>query len=500
MKTWHDMVKEARTLSDLKQSLQQAGDVFVSSLHNTDDQLFFMAKESGERLLIHVSPGVGNNPFQGETANIGGFTVKKAALTADNARALRSALPWTAPQALGTRGISLGLGDRLGLASPGHLKSLAGTLVRPILAQQSMRELELTNRTYVDVLDAATWAVFQAGYKDGYGADGDHLKKVEDIRMALELGFSMITLDCSEHIDDGVSSLGDDEVERRYQELPEARRREFEGLYQDHSYELPGGIRISMEPKHYQRMVLTYHNALDFMEQVYEQVIATLQRPIDFEISIDEVATPTTPQDHFFVANELQRRGIKVCSVAPRFCGHFEKGIDYIGDREQFEKEFAVHASLAEHFGYKLSIHSGSDKFSVFPIIGKYARATGYHVKTAGTNWLEAVRVIAHVDPDLYRKLHEKALETLDAARKYYNVSMDLAKVPDLDTLQDQELPSLLDQDDARQLLHITYGFMLRDAELREAIYQVLQVHEDRYEQFLVRHIKRHLEALGIEK
>jgi hypothetical protein len=236
------------------------------------------------------------------------------------------------------------------------------------------------------------------------------------------------------------------------------------------------------------------------MERVYGEVIAQVDRPIDFEISIDEVATPTTPQDHFFVAHELKRRGIKVCSVAPRFCGHFEKGIDYIGDLEQFEADFAVHASLAEHFGYKLSIHSGSDKFSVFPLIGKYAQKTGYHVKTAGTNWLEAVRVIAHEAPGLYRALHEKALESLDAARKYYHVSMDLAKVPDLSTLEDGDLPALLNQDDARQLLHITYGFMLRDPELKEEIYQVLHDHADRYEEFLITHIQRHLRSLGIEQ
>lgn len=497
---WHEIVKEAAKLAELQENLRQVTEVSGSSLHLTDDQLFFLAQEGGERFLVLVSSGDSGDPFVGETLNLGSFRVKTAALTGENAKHLRSVLPWTGPQALGTQGISLGLGDRLGLASPGHLKAISGTEVRPILAQQSMRELELTNRTYGDVLDAATWAVFQAGFQAGYGADGDHLKKVEDIQMALDLGFSMITLDCSEHIDDGVSKLEDNEVEREYQKLPGVKRNEFEALYREQSYDLPGGITITMEPDHYQRMVLTYHQALDFMERVYGEVIAQVDRPIDFEISIDEVATPTTPQDHFFVAHELKRRGIKVCSVAPRFCGHFEKGIDYIGDLEQFEADFAVHASLAEHFGYKLSIHSGSDKFSVFPLIGKYAQKTGYHVKTAGTNWLEAVRVIAHEAPGLYRALHEKALESLDAARKYYHVSMDLAKVPDLSTLEDGGLPALLDQDDARQLLHITYGFMLRDPELKEEIYQVLHDHADRYEEFLITHIQRHLRSLGIEK
>lgn len=500
MANWREIAKQAETLGDLKLRLEKSSDLFADSLHLKDNRLLFMAKETQGRSLVVVSNQAGVDPFEGKVSTLGVFNVKQASLNSKNAKVLRSLLPWTAPRALGTTGITLGLGDRLGLASPGHLKAVRDTEVRPVLAQQSMRELELTNRTYVDVLDAATWAVFQVGYQGGYGADGDHLKKIEDINIALEVGFSMITLDCSEHINDGIQDLQENEVLRQYQGLPEAERTQFEELYRDRRYQLQSGETIDMDLEHFKRMVLTYHRALDFMVEVYEQVIVKHDRPLDFEISIDEVATPTTPQDHFFVAHELQRRGVKVCSVAPRFCGHFEKGIDYMGDLAQFEKEFAIHAAIAKHFGYKLSIHSGSDKFSVFPIIGKYARATGYHVKTAGTNWLEAVRVIAHVDPSLYRTLHQKALDSLEAARKYYNVSMDLAKVPVIETLQDQELPQLLDQDDARQLLHITYGFMLRDPKLRADIYGVLEEHEDEYEQFLVTHMNRHLNALGIQE
>ena len=236
-------------------------------------------------------------------------------------------------------------------------------------------------------------------------------------------------------------------------------------------------------------MVLTYYKALDFIEDIYQTIISQAERAIDFEVSIDEVDTPTKPQDHFFVANELNRRGIKVSGVAPRFCGAFEKGIDYIGDITQFEAEFAVHARIAQHFGYKLSIHSGSDKFSVFPIIGKYAKS--FHVKTAGTNWLEAVRVIAQENPVLFRELYKAALDSLDAARKYYKVSLDLNKIPDLDQLADVELPQLLDQNDARQLLHITYGFILQNPALREPFYDTLIKCEDRYREFLCRQLKR---------
>ena len=472
---------------------------YGASVQFLDGQLLFLVRDQLEKLLVIVTKGA-NTPFAAESkTTMGQFTVHMAQLTSQNAKVLRSVVPWTAPQAFGREGISMGLGDRLGLASPGHIKAIRHTRVRPVLAQQSMRELDLTQRTYQDVLDAATWAVFQEGYQAGYGADGDHLKKVEHIQAALDLGFSMITLDCSEHIDDEVAHLADSEVERRYGELPGDLRGLFAELYRERRYELSDGAFVDMGDVQFHRMVLTYYRTLDFIAMVYETVIARQARPIDFENSIDEVATPTSPQDHFFVASELRRRGVEVTSLAPRFCGSFEKGIDYVGDHQQFEEEFGLHTKIARHFGYRLSIHSGSDKFSIFPAIGKHASSSGYHIKTAGTNWLEAVRVIASQEPALYRMMHRKALDTVDQARAFYKVRLNIGAVPSLDSLSDAELPGLLDHDHARQLLHITYGFILADPVLGERVFAVLRSHEDVYERYLVAHIGRHLRALGIE-
>ena len=115
----------------------------------------------------------------------------------------------------------------------------------------------------------------------------------------------------------------------------------------------------------------------------------------------------------------------------------------------------------AEHFGYKLSIHSGSDKFAVFPIIGRETKGR-VHVKTAGTNWLEAVKVIIIADPGLYREMHQFALESLAEAKKYYHIKGDPAKIADLKSLSDEQLKDLMRQDDARQVIHITYGLILQ--------------------------------------
>ena len=219
-------------------------------------------------------------------------------------------------------------------------------------------------------------------------------------------------------------------------------------------------------------------------------------------MSVDETLTSTAPQAHFFVASELIQAGVDVASIAPRFCGEFQIGIDYIGDISQFEKEFKIHASIAEFFGYKISVHSGSDKFSVFPIVGKETKGI-YHVKTAGTNWLEAIRIIALRAPELYRELHAFALDVLDEAKKYYHIGAKEDRIADINSLKDVELPDLMNKDDSRQVIHITYGLILQakkeDGSLRfkDRIYKVLHKYEDDYYDALYKHIGKHLKTLG---
>jgi len=194
---------------------------------------------------------------------------------------------------------------------------------------------------------------------------------------------------------------------------------------------------------------------------------------------------------------------VKFATIAPRFCGEFQKGIDYIGDITRFEKEIKVHAAIARHFKYKLSIHSGSDKFSVFPHIGKETRGQ-FHVKTAGTNWLEAMRVVAAFDPALYREVHAFALGSFEEAKKYYHVTTDLAKIPALTGVKDCCLPSLFENNDLRQVIHITYGLILshKNADgsfiFKNRLYNLWREHENEYRAALVKHIGKHLELLGI--
>ncbi|MBE0695314.1 MAG: hypothetical protein IH586_00150, partial [Anaerolineaceae bacterium] len=120
-------------------------------------------------------------------------------LTPANAAALRQRLPWLKPRPLGLV-TSAGFGDRLGLATPGHVHAVEGTDIAPIFAQQSVRENARTRRTPQEVIDDATWGVLQTGWRKPWGADADHLKTTADLDSFFDAGFTFFTIDPGEHV------------------------------------------------------------------------------------------------------------------------------------------------------------------------------------------------------------------------------------------------------------------------------------------------------------
>jgi hypothetical protein len=226
-------------------------------------------------------------------------------------------------------------------------------------------------------------------------------------------------------------------------------------------------------------------------------------RPIELELSVDETESVTSPFEHFFLVNELKRRHINLASIAPRFVGHMEKGVDYKGDIKRFKEEYLKHLQIAEKLGpYKISIHSGSDKFALYEVIGSIKR--GYvHVKTAGTSYLEALRVVATADPNLFREILEFSANHYEDEKRTYHVSANLAKIPKPEDVDDEHLPRLLDQDDVRQVLHVTYGKVLTattedgSARFRDRATGVLREYEELHYQYLEHHFQRHIEPFG---
>ncbi len=442
--------------------------------------------------------GPNGGRFAGTRAKAAGAAALFCPLDHANAERLRRLLPFTAPSRLGSEPVTIGLGDRLGLASPGHLRLVAGRAAAPVLAQQSVRELNLTNRTCEDVLDAATWAVFQEGYRRPWGADGDHLKSADWVEKEVRVGYTMITADVSDSIRKEYDAAAESVVLEAYGKLPAARRAQLEGRYLPLSISLDTGEKIAFDRPQLARIVMVYLDALDAAEGLYRAgVKAGGADAFDFELSIDETATPTLPAAHVFAATEMQLRGVPLYSVAPRFVGEFQKGIDYVGDAAAFERSFRTHAAIARHFGYRISVHSGSDKFTVFPIVGRETRSR-FHLKTAGTNWLQALEVICDNEPETFRRLYAHALKTFPAARQYYHITPDMANVPPAEGLDRQGLRSLLANSDTRQVLHVTYGEMLRDAGINRTIFSILEANIEAYWESVGRHIGRHLDSLGI--
>ena len=472
--------------------------VYKKSLFKEKNTSIIMIKAENEKYLL----AVGNDHlFQDIKGEEYGNDAKLCPLTHENRLVLNQYFEFTKPRAFGQNETTIGLGDRLGLATPGHVEAVRTSKMRPIFAQQSIRELDLTNRKMEDVIDSAAYSVIQAGYTDGYGADGDHLKEESDIKHELELGISMLTLDCSDYIRNDVDLDNHDEVEAAYQPFNQEIKQYYEDKYLGKSYQIEHNDLV-FDKHELMKVVVVYHKAIEYMVYIYKTYIEPLDRDIDFEISIDETMTITTPFDHFFVSKELYDQDVQVTSLAPRFCGEFQKGIDYIGDIAQFEQELEVHAYIADYFKYKLSIHSGSDKFSVFPLISEKTHKR-FHLKTAGTNWLEAVRLIAIHEPNLYRNIHQYALDHFAITQKYYHITPNIEDIKPIEQLTETQYQSYLEDDNARQLLHVSYGLLLTVKNdnghyiFKDDIYAVLVKYEDEYAELLKNHIGKHLELLN---
>jgi hypothetical protein len=220
---------------------------------------------------------------------------------------------------------------------------------------------------------------------------------------------------------------------------------------------------------------------------------------------VDETDSVTSPLDHLFCGMEFNRRRVPyVVSVAPRFVGEFEKGIDYRGDLQRFEAQLRDHVAIARFCGpYKISIHSGSDKFSIYPTVGRVCGDL-LHVKTAGTSYLEALRVVARTAPKLFAEIVEFCRGRFDADRKSYHLSNTLNEIKSLPAYRGRQDEALFrDERVGRQLRHVTFGSVLtegRDARgdgFKEGILEQLQRHADLHCEVIEKHFTRHLSLLS---
>ncbi len=364
-------------------------------------------------------------------------------------------------------------------------------------------------------MDSCIWGLLEAGYRGEWGADADHIKDGFHLKKGIEVGFSMFTIDISEQIKNPfkMSSI---EQESYYSSIPKVK--EIEKFFLNKEYSIGKKSYIFTESE-LKRIILTFTEGLNFARECYS-VLKSSKNDFDFEISVDETEVTTPPLDHIFIVECLRKNGVELTSLALHFPGEFEKAIDYKGSIEEFEKGYREHYLISQSLGnYKLSLHSGSDKFSIYPIIHKTSDT--FHIKTSGTSWLQAIGTIVIKNPPLYRKIHRCALRNIEKDKASYSVSLDLGKIPPLtnqftfsrnmespnlhlthsqissiEGLSDEGLGKLFSLPDVRQLIHITYGSIL--SKFREEIYNSLFLYEKEHYQLVEEHLNKHLDLLEV--
>ena len=445
---------------------------------------FTIIRRGAERLL-HIS-GDPPDGFQGERTANGLY----GPLNAHNAEALRNALPWTAPELTGLRK-SFGFGDRLGIATPGHLDALETVQESgffPVLPQQSMREMARARRSPQQVMDDVTWAVLETGYRGGFGCDADHVKTEAEIDRCIDAGFIGFTLDPGQYVHPAADTETAAALQKHLVELPwdilQSNPKDHRNLY------VTGQASAdAFSEEAYLRAAVKYGAALAHTARLHAHLRSRFgANAFDLEVSVDETDTPTTPEQHRFITLELHRLGIDFIGLAPRFVGDFYKGVDYVGDVDAFDKDYATHAAIAEELGpYKLSVHSGSDKLAIYPYIQRHTPEY-VHVKTSGTSWLEALRVIAKCAPGLFRRILDLAVDGYATNRQSYHLDGRIERIPDVD---DSALPTLLDDHHARQVVHVAFGAVLETH--YDEVYAVLTEYTDAHREGIRRHFEKHL-------
>ncbi len=496
----------AKLAKDLSASLNL--DVSPASPAVENGRILAVARKDGTRVILALARDAkALSAFKGKKADVTVDGVKLAVVTGEanhaNAQAVRSAFGFAKPKVLGLHK-SFGFGDRLGLATPGHIEAVRGTSLAPIFTQQSMREMSRTGRTPDDVMDDAMWSVVECGWRDPHGSDADHLKTTDDEDVCLAAGFTLFTVDPGAHVDGAADKDPAAALATKFAALPwgelETTAADLAKRLLAKPIKLSDKLTVTFTDETLKRAAAKYAKAVLHTAKMYRHLASKRAAgEFELEVSVDETDTPTSVAEHYYIASELKRLGVKWSSLAPRFVGRFEKGVDFIGDLKELEASLVGHVEIAKAVGpYKLSLHSGSDKFSVYPILAKHAGDL-VHVKTAGTSYLEALRAIASLDPGLFREILAFGIGRYEEDKKTYHVSADLKKVPDPAAIKDKDLPKALDRFDDRQVLHVTYGSVLMTLDangkplFRDRLMKALRENPDAYAKVLRKHFAKHV-------
>ncbi|MCD7974640.1 MAG: tagaturonate epimerase family protein [Phascolarctobacterium sp.] len=325
-----------------------------------------------------------------KTVDVDGICVDIMPLNSNNAAVVRRFVKWAAPTACGSKGITVGFSDWLGAAAAFATAPFASRRIKPVLVEYTAKDSETLQRNFLEVVDTATWGVLEAGYKGGYGALAAFLHTEEEIVKALLYGYSMIGIDCSEKIDLGIEKISDEEVEKRYNKFNEEFRQAIEVSYLDKEFKV-GDSTLSFKPEELRRIVLEYGEAIMHIQFLYNSYLKNTPWEINFELTLLKEDKPLSPQEHYLIANELQRNGVKVSAM---FLGNWQ---DMKG------RDLQPHCGVADEFGYRLSFGNADLGMEETEEAIKHLQGNA-HFKMSSILWLAALKLMAIKDRGLFEK------------------------------------------------------------------------------------------------
>lgn len=364
---------------------------------------------------------------------------------------------------------SIGTGDRFGRQGAAQIAAVRKAREKgvdvAIAWNKSNREHVLTGTAPADQSAAAEQAIKETGWNGPWYVDADHIGLATVDRFAPHCDF--FTIDVADYIGKTAAPEAIEAFATKHANLPAAP-----------------GIPARLDAAAIRAAAGRYLNAVDETAKTYRR-ICELRKGDDFitEVSMDETAIPQTSAELIVILAALADVGVPAQTIAPKFSGRFNKGVDYVGDIAAFFKEFEAHVRVArwsaEVFGLpkslKLSIHTGSDKFSLYKGMGEIIRkeGAGLHLKTAGTTWLEEIVGLAESGGDgltMAKEIYRAAYDRFDEVVAPYVevIDIDRKKLPFPDDVDRWEGPALVAalrhvQSDKRfdpgmrQLVHVAF-------------------------------------------
>ena len=369
---------------------------------------------------------------------------------------------------------SMGVGDRFAHRGKAQLQAFlqakaAGVTVAPVW-NKSFREHQIIHTEPGSVRTEADAAVAALDWSDGYHVDADHisLKNVDGFLDASDF----FTLDVADFVGRAASQTAIDAFVERHAG--------FVGSIEIDGMDAP----LTIAEADVRAAATKYLQAVREAGAIYRHVAAAKgEGSFITEVSMDETDTPQTPLEMLFILAMIAEEGIPAQTIAPKFTGRFNKGVDYVGDVAQFAREFNADICIIRHAvkalglpaNLKLSVHSGSDKFSIYGPIAEALRRhdAGLHLKTAGTTWLEELIGLALSGDEglaIAKECYTGALERFDEMTGPYATVIDIDKsaLPTAETVNTwtgEQFAAALRHDQScpdynpsfRQLIHVAY-------------------------------------------